>query len=394
MIERFPAPRIARMFARLAGAMLLTAAAFSAAQSPAASDAAAGPARPSPAAATPATPLPAADAAAETGKEPVLPAPPVVDVALVLPLENEAYARAADAVRSGFMAAAEAAGASASCLVIGHGEDGVLGAFEAARKAGAKVVVGPLLRDDLKVVAQLALDLPWTLALNQLDDSIPASPRIFTFALGVEGDARVIARRMRETAVQNVVVVGGETPLMKRFAGAFVTAWLLEGGGAPNVFAFDASPDALAALRRDLGRKPPDAALLAMDGGNATLAKPYMGTVAGYASGLVFERQSAATQRELDGLSIVEIPWIVTPDAEEFGRFPKREFGSAALVRLYALGLDAFRVAKALQDGPPQRFVLDGATGRITLVEGRAFAREGRLAIYRAGQLVPLDGAR
>jgi outer membrane PBP1 activator LpoA protein len=45
-------------------------------------------------------------------------------------------------------------------------------------------------------------------------------------------------------------------------------------------------------------------------------------------------------------------------------------------------------------DGPPSQFALEGATGHITLTEGRQFVREGRLATFRAGQLVPLDGVR
>ncbi len=161
-----------------------------------------------------------------------------------------------------------------------------------------------------------------------------------------------------------------------------------------TAFPFDPAPNALTQLKRDLGRKIPDAALLAVDGNDATLAKPYLGTVPAYASGLVFDRKPTTTLRDLDGLAIVEIPWLVTPDAPEFAKFARKEFGSASLERLYALGLDAFRIAQALKDGPPDHFVLDGATGHITLVEGRQFAREGRLAIYRGGQLVPLDGGR
>jgi outer membrane PBP1 activator LpoA protein len=146
-------------------------------------------------------------------------------------------------------------------------------------------------------------------------------------------------------------------------------------------------------LKRD-PEKMPDAALLAVDGVDAPLVKPFLGTVTAYASALVFDRKSVATLRDLDGLAIVEIPWLVTPGAPEFARFAHRDFGSESLERLYALGLDAFRIAQALMDGPPVQFVLEGATGRVTLAEGRQFVREGRLAVYRAGQLVPLDGAR
>jgi outer membrane PBP1 activator LpoA protein len=107
----------------------------------------------------------------------------------------------------------------------------------------------------------------------------------------------------------------------------------------------------------------------------------------------VVERPSPAVARDLDGVRVVEIPWLLTPDAPAFTGLPRREFDSAALARLYALGLDAFRVASAFRNGPPESFELDGATGHISLAPGRQFIREGRLAVYRDGELVPLENA-
>lgn len=318
-------------------------------------------------------------------------ASPGSGIALILPLEVKAFARAAEAVRAGFLAAATAAGEQDDCIVIAHGEDGVLPAFEDARARGAKVIVGPLLRDDVKAVSQLALDLPFTVALNQLDEGSPTQPNLYTFSLGVESDARLIARRMHAESAQQVAVVTTETPLMKRFAGAFAAEWIQSGGTVPDVVRFEATPDALTAMRRQLTRRNAPAVLLAMDSANATLAKPYVGTAAAYASGLVFERETQAVARDLDDLVVVEIPWIITPDAAQFANLPKQEFGSAALTRLYALGLDAFRVAQAFRDGAPEHFTLDGATGQVTLVDGHQFAREGRFGVFRAGQLTPLD---
>jgi uncharacterized protein len=360
-----------RSVGALAVASLALAAAFSAAQTPAASDVKAEVGD----AAKPAAPV----------------AKPPVDIAVVLPLNVAAYARAAEAVSAGFIAGAT--GGRTTYVVIPHAEDGVLGAFEAARQSGARVIVGPLVRDDLRTIAQAEIDLPWTLALNQSEDTA-SQIRLYTFSLTVESDARTIARRMRDDAAQNVAIVGAESALMKRFAGAFATEWLLNGGNAPASFRFDPAPEALTVLKRDILKKPPDAALLAVDGKAATLVKPFLGTIAAYASGLVFDQDSVAAVRDLDGLAIVEIPWLVTPGAPEFAMYPRRDYGSASLERLYALGLDAFRIAQALLDGPPDQFVLEGATGHVTLAEGRQFIREGRLAVYRAGQLVPLDGGR
>ena len=168
----------------------------------------------------------------------------------MLPLDAPAYARAADAVRAGFLAAAEAAGGGLRTKVFPHGEDGVLPAFEAARAAGAKVIVGPLVRDDVKVVAAMATELPYTIALNQLDEGTAAVPRLYTFALSIESDARVIARRLgadprrRAPACScaGVVVISTDTPLMKRFATAFAAEWTMAGGSAPGAYRFDARP--------------------------------------------------------------------------------------------------------------------------------------------------------
>lgn len=318
----------------------------------------------------------------------------------MLPLEAATYARAADAVRAGFLAAAEAAGSGRRVRVFAHGDDGVLGAFEAAQRARARVIVGPLLRDDLRTVGAMAIDLPTTIALNQYDDVAAQPAALYTFALSIESDARLIARRMREYAppspsgaVPNVAVIAADTPLLRRFAGAFASEWQAAGGGLPVTLRLDTAGDGMAATRRELQRRPPAAVLLAVDGTSATIVKPYVGVIPAYASALVFERETMATARDLDGLMVTEIPWIVTPTAPQFRDLPRRDLGSVALTRLYALGLDAFRVAVAFRERAPERFSLDGATGQVTL-EGRNFVREGRFAVFRDGNLLPLDGPR
>ncbi len=310
-------------------------------------------------------------------------------IALILPLEVPAYERAASAVRDGFLDAADKAGARANCLVISHGTDGVIAAFEGARAKGVRVAVGPLVRDDMKTLAISGAKLPWTLALNQLDDDTPLPRAIYSFPLSVESDGRMLAHRASSSGVRSVDVIEGDSSLMRRFATAFTSTWRSQGGRVPDAFRFDPAPDAMTNLRRALTQTAPDAVLLAVNGDRAALVKPFIGGVPAYASGLVFERPSPAVARDLDGVHVVEIPWLLTPDTPQMSVLPRRDFESAALARLYALGIDAFRVAAAFDFGPPARFEIDGATGHITLVPGRQFAREGSLGVYRDGQLVP-----
>jgi len=208
---------------------------------------------------------PAAGAAAP---EPVpgerIPAPPTSDrIAIVLPLDEPAFERAASAVRDGFLDAAAAAGKGSQCIVIAHGSDGVVGAFELAREKGVQVAVGPLVRDDLKALATAAVDLPWTLALNQLDDGTRLPPAIYSFPLSVESDGRTLARRAHEIGARSIDVVEGDSPLMKRLASSFAIEWTGRGGAPPAVLPFDPSPQSLGGLGRTLGRDPPGAVLLA-----------------------------------------------------------------------------------------------------------------------------------
>ncbi len=317
---------------------------------------------------------------------------PGVDFVLVLPLESSSYGRAADALRAGFAAAASST--KARTTVIGHDDGGAIDAFAKARSAGARVIVGPLVRDDLKLVAAVATEGtdPPTLALNQLDDGAQLPPSFYTLALAIEADGRVVARAARDLGAQTAGVVGADTPLQKRFADAFTAEWLLLGGASPATLRFGRAPEMLAQLRTELGKTPLDAIVLAVSGDDAALVKPFVGHTPAYASSQVNDRPTQATVRDLDDLRFVEIPWLAVPDAPAYAKIPRRDYQNAALDRLYALGIDAFRAAQLLADAAPDRGIdFDGATGRVVLdADSRQFIRTPVLMQFRAGQKVPV----
>jgi len=362
--HHLPYPASARgCRAALALALSLGLAALSAAQSPAASEE-----QPPPA---------------------VVPSPDKAAIVLVLPLASEAFGRAAEAVQAGFLAAATAA--NAKTVVIAHGDGEVLAAFGKAKDAGARVIVGPLVRDDLKTVAGAGLDLPTTIALNQLDEGAMPPARIYMLSLTLDSDARQLARRARDAGAMTVAVIASDAPLQQRFAAAFNAEWILAGGNAPVMFRFDSATEALRSLRRDLARAPVDAALLAIDGADVALAKSYVKSIPTFTSNLVNERQPREAIHDLDEVRFIDIPWLVDPEAPSFAGLKHPEYPNAALDRLYALGIDAFRVAQAFVDSTPDRLDFDGATGRLSLDTGRQFVREGRLMVFRSGQVVSGD---
>jgi outer membrane PBP1 activator LpoA protein len=358
-----------------------------------------------PGAATAALPPPAASAPARIYPLPVVPTPPPVapappptivtpptsdTICLVLPLESPIYGPAAAAVKAGFLAAANAAGSASRTRVIAHGDDDVLPAFAAASESGAALVVGPLTRDDLKIVLALALARPRMLALNQQEDGSALPDDVYALSLSVESDAELLARQARADGARTVVTVASDAPLQRRFKAAFSAAWARTGGSTPRDYRFDARPEVLSVLRRELLARPPDATLLAVNADDAPLAKSFLPPGPVYASSQIADGLPASMLRDLEGVRYVEIPWLADPDGVFFARLPHTSLGDPVLDRLYALGLDAFAIADLLVNPiPPDRVEFDGATGHLALTPAHVFVREGRIMVIRAGQPTP-----
>jgi outer membrane PBP1 activator LpoA protein len=326
-------------------------------------------------------PLPSKEPSKKPSKTPLM--------ALILPGKTSAYGGAAQAVKTGFMAAAEAAQAKDSCLVIEHGNGEVVSAFQQATEAGVSVMVGPLVRDDLGVLLAMP-PLAWTITLTQLEDGETRLPsNLLPLTLTVESDARFLAREIFIEGREGVpVIVSNETPLMRRFADAFIDEWLRFGETVPERMRF--STEEIATLKTRLEALSPSAVLLAVEGNDAALARAQTKSWPTYASGHIYQRQEQFGAVALDGLQVVEIPWLVTPQAVRFKALPPLP-PSPAMARLYALGYDAFQTAEAFLEGPPMAIAFEGASGNIRYSRKEGLVRTGQLAVFEKGRLQPAE---
>jgi outer membrane PBP1 activator LpoA protein len=105
----------------------------------------------------------------------------------------------------------------------------------------------------------------------------------------------------------------------------------------------------------------------------------------------------AMLQPELNGVKLLDIPWQLSLDNPTVALYPRPLVGdpqkhNADLDRLYALGIDAYRVA--LEIGRARRsFDIDGVTGKLSIsIEpaGSHFQRIETRAIYRDGVVIPI----
>ena len=277
------------------------------------------------------------------------PAPPPVThkpkYALVLPLDSPAFARAAQAVKAGFIAASDVAGEKPMVLSFSHAEGGVVQAYAEAAASGAKIVVGPLARDDLKRLLAAAPSFVPTLALNQPDEGDALPRDVYAFGLAIESEARQIAQQMRSAGLQRVAIVADTAPLQRRLQSAFKEAWERLGGKLAGLYPYFSEPGAIRATRSEIDKTDADCLFLALDSDQARQVRAYLSTRPAYASSLVYDGAQSFGYRELNNVRLAEMPWLAQPDHAAVMTYPRANLGDVSLERLYALGIDAFRLA-------------------------------------------------
>jgi outer membrane PBP1 activator LpoA protein len=321
------------------------------------------------------------------------------NIALILPLKSPAFGPAADAVRRGFMAALEtSAHTQAKALptkIYGTGDqpDDILRAYQSALEDGARIIVGPLTRNGVTALAGSGLVTVPTLALNQPDQSIALPPGMYLFGLSVETESRQIARLAFNDGKVNAMTVAANTPLAKRSQQAFVEEWQRLGGRiAAQLTVSDAST--FPAIRDALSAENPDMVFLAADYQKARLIRPYISMASSiYATSQVNNgKDDPAHNIDLNGVEFLDMPWVLQPDHPAVMIYPHpTDFPSVDLERLYALGIDAFRLAHRLAEPNPQQFSLDGVTGQIRFDGSTQITRQLMPAVFIQGEAVILD---
>lgn len=323
-------------------------------------------------------------------------------IGLLLPKSTGPFARASAAVRAGVEAGyrRDGRGLAVDIYEIEETSLSLAAAYRGMLERGTALALGPLTRSGATALLELA-DVPiTTIALNQAEREAALPWNVIVFTLAVESEAQqMAAAAMQDLRGQaaggklaNAIIVSATTPLGRRGAAAFLEAWRSLGGEAQAPLELEES--ALYKFRTTAKKEKGDLYFLSM---TADLAKPVR-TIIGrslpvYGTSLlsVGGPESGVRAPELDGIRLLEMPGVMQPNYVASLGYPQAppEF-SLEMQRLYALGVDAFRVARALFTGRPT-FDIDGLTGRLRYDGGQPYVqRQPSLVEYREGLLAAL----
>ncbi len=350
---------------------------------------------------------------------------PLTKIALLLPQEGQ-LAGVARALRDGFLAAqyqAKQAGENPPAIQVYDSSrlTSLDDFYRQAQADGAQLVVGPLEKPLVKQLGERT-QLPLaTLALNYSDAGQKGPAQLFQFGLAAEDEAREAARRAWADGLRRAMALVPSGEWGDRVLAAFQQSWQASGGTLITAQRI-APPVQMAQQISDMLRLRQSAPALPTAQGQAsesvatpapqnvdfiflaatpqqaqqikpTLAFQYAADLPVYATSHVFSGLNDPAQyNDLSGIRFCETPWLLNADdplrQQVSGQWPQ---AAGSLGRLYAMGVDAYRLAprltqlKALPDSS-----VEGLSGRLTLSPSQRIERHLPWAEFRNGQVVRL----
>lgn len=331
-------------------------------------------------------------------------------VLLLLPAQSTGFAQPAEALRQGFFAANKAGGEAVTLQVVelDDSSEQLANALTAARERGVRVVVGPLPRAAVNDVIEGQRATTPLIALNFPDFETAAPRDMLAVALSLEVEAQRIVKvalaefvgTRRADARPRVAVVSRPGGLERRIAQAYVNA-LRAAGDVPVQVEW--TPEAAARAGALLATPSLEAVFLALTARDAAQVRgliPREAQVFGTSMLYVGDPRTSPTAtslaHDLDGVRFTDMPWLLQPDHPAVMVYPAPPTPmTSEMARLYALGIDAYRIAMVWMKGD-RRFDLDGVTGRLRIDRAQSLRVERipLLAIYRDGKVERIEIAR
>ncbi|WKV48714.1 penicillin-binding protein activator [Dickeya fangzhongdai] len=302
-----------------------------------------------------------------------------------------------------------------------------------AQKDGATTIVGPLLKNEVEQLPGLNPSLN-VLALNQ-PEHIQPNPNICYFALSPEDEAVDAAQFIHKQGKQHPLILAPRGNLGDRVVAAFAKSWQQQAGGVvlqqrtggvydlkqalnsgagiplngqPVIIAASAPQSSTTVGGLTIPNQAPPIATVTSDGNvdavyiiatpdELTLLKPMIdmrnkGAVrpALYASSRSYQAGLGPDFRfEMEGLQFSDIPLLTGASPALMQQVSTQFRNDYSLVRLFAMGMDAWKLASNFAQLHQSGNSLSGATGVLSTSPDCVVNRKLTWLQFRQGQLVP-----
>jgi outer membrane PBP1 activator LpoA protein len=316
---------------------------------------------------------------------------PFPHIALLLPVKSEIFGPAANTVEQGFFAAANSNSKRLMMPIRVYSDfdenTSVVAAYRQAIANGARAVVGPLTRNGVSALAA-EKDIPVpTLALNMVDGQF--APQLYFFGMAIEAEARQVAQLAIQQGLHQAIIITTNTPLSLRLQSAFEDEWTGSAHGTDRGILREIEYTGDPAVFADITDITDTMVFLAADAENSRLIRPYLpNKLPVYATSQVFTGNgNVLANYDLNGVHFVDMPWLLQPDHPAVMIYPHPNPPlSASRERLYALGIDSFRLIEVMLAGNINTDLpLDGVSGQIRL-NGHNFERTAIPAVFAQGR--------
>lgn len=315
-------------------------------------------------------------------------------VALLLPLSGDAQL-IGNTVKSGFD---EARGGQTEIQVevIDTIATPVDVALQQAQQNGAKAIVGPLLKNNVDVVLHNpnAIQGMNVLALNSTPNA-RAVNQLCYYGLSPEDEAESAANRMWNDGIRNPLVVVPQADVGQRTANAFTVRWQQLAGTDANIKFYNSADDVTYNLQNGSNAEALYVVATADQLGEIKNAVNNSQTpqLRIYASSRSNSSNNTPEFRlQMNGVKFSDIPFFRETESEQYKRIDSKTNGDYSLMRLYAMGSDAWLLINKFNElRQVPGFSLSGLTGKLSAGPNCNIERDMTWFEYKDGQIQPLN---
>ncbi len=348
-------------------------------------------------------------------------------IALLLPITGP-HKKSALAIKNGFLAAMynkKSETKKPKVIVFDTNDQSINSVYKQAIGAGADFIVGPLIKQDLEnLVKTTHLSVP-VLALNTLPENRLYSSLLFQFGLSPETEAAAIVDKAWENHHKNALLIVQNNDLGKRIEDIISKNWQAKGGRIINTVQVNNKTDLTSTIKAALNiessekraqeltalgikfnfeprrRQDLDCIFLITNVANARQIKPllnfyYAGKLPTYATSNIYTGAKTGLDRDLNHIQFCDIPWML--DSTIHNRLIYQSIKNlwgvdfAQYSRLYALGVDAYKISNQLQQllAMPE-IGISGMTGILNVDHNNVISRKLMWGTFENGAAVVLN---